>query len=95
MQRERKEERIFLLISGGYGGKDYDGDDDDDDGGYAALQCSRTYCVAVPEGLHSNLHLRDSDYRGGQGEEILVTPMLIYSFGEAGLDTDLCAIMRL
>lgn len=41
------------------------------------------------------LHLRDSEYRGGQGEEILVTPMLIYSFGGAGLDTDLCAMMHL
>lgn len=37
-ERERKEERIFLLISGGYGRKDDDGDD-------AALR-SRAYWVA-------------------------------------------------
>lgn len=41
------------------------------------------------------LRLRDSEYRVGQGEEILVTPILIYSFGGAGLATDLWAMMHL
>jgi len=47
---------------------------------------------ALSEGLYIyvNVHLRGSDCRGGWDEEILVTPMLIYSFGEAGLDVDLC-----
>lgn len=46
-ERERKEERIFLLISGGYGRKDDDGDD-------AALR-SRAYWVAST--LWRTLHI--------------------------------------